>query len=62
MPAAAAVQRFHDALVRIALVVELQRGDLLVVDNHRVTHGRKAFQPQFGQLSERHLLRTYAAG
>jgi alpha-ketoglutarate-dependent taurine dioxygenase len=58
--ASGAVERFHQALTKISVSLLLSRGDLLIVDNHRIAHGRSAFRtPQRG-LPERHLMRLYA--
>lgn len=58
---AGTVQRFTQALNEIAQTRLLERGDLLIVDNHRVAHGRTAFQPSSPGLPERRLLRVYAS-
>lgn len=55
------IQRFNQALNRFAQHLMLERGDLLIVDNHRIAHGRTAFQPGGPNMQERTLLRTYAS-
>lgn len=50
------VDRFRRRLDEERLEISMERGDLLVIDNHRVVHGRTAFAAP----SSRHLLRAYA--
>lgn len=57
--AAAAVEGLRRELDRGSVTLVLAPGDLLVVDNHRMVHGRSAFEPAPGAPS-RHLLRAYA--
>lgn len=54
--AARAVDNLTAVLEENVVHVTLQAGDLLVLDNHRIAHGRTAFNVP----SKRHLLRTYA--
>lgn len=54
--AAGAVQNLTRALERTVVEIPLECGDLLILDNHRVAHGRTAFNVP----SSRHLLRAYA--
>ncbi len=54
-----AVDAFHGALHQLAETFVLAAGDLVVVDNHRMAHGRTAFQPTPG-TTPRHMLRAYA--
>lgn len=53
-----ALERFYHQLTQLATEIGLERDDLLVVDNHRVLHGRTALKA--GYESERHLKRIYA--
>ena len=55
-----AVERFHQALTDVSELLLLTRGDLLVVDNHRIAHGRTTFGRPGPGLPERHLMRLYA--
>jgi hypothetical protein len=55
-----AVERFHQALTSVSELLLLTRGDLLVVDNHRIAHGRAAFGTPEPGLPQRHLMRLYA--
>lgn len=58
-----AVDAFHQALQSVCEPVTMQAGDLLIVDNHRMAHGRTAFggggvaanDPHTG----RHIMRCY---
>ena len=52
-PVYGALRRF-DAIARgeAQVVVRMQPGDVMVFDNHRILHGRKAFDPAGGH---RHL-------
>lgn len=59
--AVSAVERFFEALVAVSFALDLQRGDLLIVDNHRVAHGRTSFPVPPDRPPERHMRRTYAA-
>ena len=53
-----ALNNFREALDATTVTHRLQSGDLLVVDNTRVAHGRTAFSGV--GASERHLRRVYA--
>jgi len=58
--ATSAVDSLALALEKIQTAVALAAGDILIVDNHRVTHGRTAFaSAQYG-AEQRHMRRTYA--
>jgi Fe(II)/alpha-ketoglutarate-dependent arginine beta-hydroxylase len=46
--AAAALAEFHDALDRAAIHLQMQPGDILLLDNLRVAHGRSIYQPDYG--------------
>ncbi|MEJ8569217.1 TauD/TfdA family dioxygenase [Elongatibacter sediminis] len=59
--ASAALSRFDAALNDACVTVHLNAGDLLIVDNHRVAHGRTAFMPATAPDRSRHLIRMYAA-
>lgn len=56
--AAAALDRLQTALQQVAHTVNLQVGDLAVVDNRIAVHGRTAYRPRFDG-SDRWLHRTY---
>lgn len=56
--AGAAVLALHRALETVEIALRLNAGDLLVLDNHRVAHGRTAFAT--GESASRHLMRMYA--
>ena len=58
--AADAIASFSDALDECAFSVPLCSGDLLIVDNHRILHGRTAFLLKEIPNERRHLLRAYA--
>lgn len=58
--AAQAVERFNQLLTDISIPVSLNRGDLLIVDNHRIAHGRTAFKHVDPSLPGRHIMRLYA--
>ncbi|HYC28611.1 MAG TPA: TauD/TfdA family dioxygenase, partial [Chitinophagaceae bacterium] len=45
--ASKALQQITAAFRRSMHEVSLQQGDILFIDNYRVVHGRKAFQPRF---------------
>ena len=55
-----AVERFHRALTQVSLSLFLERGDLLIADNHRIAHGRTAFNPSPRHAPGRHIMRVYA--
>jgi alpha-ketoglutarate-dependent taurine dioxygenase len=57
--AQSAVQALVEALEASMIKIRLDRGDLLIVDNHRVAHGRTAFHAT-GNGPARHLRRTYS--
>jgi L-asparagine oxygenase len=38
-----ALDHLHDALRRISIDVPLAQGDVLVLDNYRIVHGRRPF-------------------
>ncbi len=42
-PASYALSRFDEALTRARFEYSLKNGDLVLLDNHRVAHGRRAF-------------------
>jgi L-asparagine oxygenase len=45
--AQAALDALRDAATATAVPIELQAGDLVIVDNHRTVHGRTAFRARF---------------
>lgn len=47
--AASALERFRVALEAVAIAVVVRPGTALLVDNHRVFHGRAAFEPAFDE-------------
>ncbi|HET6566095.1 MAG TPA: TauD/TfdA family dioxygenase, partial [Xanthomonadales bacterium] len=51
---AAAVEALYQALLTVSEVLLLQADDLLIVDNHRMVHGRTAFAG-----TGRHIMRCY---
>lgn len=55
-----AVELFNQALTDISIPLLLERGDLLIVDNHRIAHGRTAFNHVSPDLPGRHIMRLYA--
>lgn len=55
-----AVAEFQNALEKVSFKIPLKTGDLLIVDNHRVAHGRTAFGPDKDGQYKRHLRRVYA--
>ena len=54
--AAGAIQNFSKVLEQIKTQSSLDAGDLLIIDNHRIAHGRSSFEAP----SARHFLRAYA--
>ena len=60
---AAAVKAFYQALLQVSWTIRLQSGDLLIVDNHRMVHGRTAFANAVDELTGkhagRHIMRCY---
>ena len=56
----APVDRFHQALTQISVALFLERGDLLIADNHRIAHGRSEFNPSPEAGPARHIMRVYA--
>ena len=60
---APAVNAFYQALLAVCETVMLQAGDLLIVDNHRMAHGRSAFGvsgvAKHGPQTGRHIMRCY---
>jgi alpha-ketoglutarate-dependent taurine dioxygenase len=55
------LKRFNQALSDVSQQLLLERGDLLIVDNHRIAHGRTAFDPSATSNSPvRHIKRLYA--
>jgi hypothetical protein len=60
---APAVNAFYQALLAVCETVMLQAGDLLIVDNHRIAHGRSAFNASGAGAEElptgRHMKRCY---
>jgi hypothetical protein len=60
---APAVNAFHRALLAVCETVMLQAGDLLVVDNQRMAHGRTAFGESGTAANNlqagRHIMRCY---
>ena len=54
------VDRFHQALTQVTTALFLERGDLLIADNHRIAHGRTAFNPSSVAGPARHIFRVYA--
>ena len=57
--AVGAVARLQDCLHFVHHEIALEAGDLLIIDNHRVAHGRSHFMDTAGG-PKRHLLRSYA--
>ncbi len=57
--ASEAVGAFSRSLEEYSISFALSAGQLLIVDNHRITHGRTAFDPSTSNTT-RHLLRTYS--
>jgi clavaminate synthase len=55
-----AVESFYEALQEIATELFLERGDVLIVDNHRIAHGRTAFHKPYPGDPGRHIRRLYA--
>jgi alpha-ketoglutarate-dependent taurine dioxygenase len=55
-----AVDEFSSALQSMVVSIWLLRGDMLIVDNHRLAHGRTAFRPAQDLERRRHLRRCYA--
>ncbi len=45
--------RFSATLQRIAIQIALRPGDLLIIDNHRFLHGRRAFAADSGRMLKR---------
>lgn len=58
--AESAVASFHQALMQVSITLFLERGDLLIADNHRIAHGRTAFNPVSDHGPGRHIMRVYA--
>jgi len=56
--AAAALPTLREAAASVAVEVQLETGDVLVVDNHHAFHGRTPFRAR-GDGRDRWLLRTY---
>lgn len=56
-----AVESFEKALLGVSFRVLLERGDLLIIDNHRITHGRTAFSQRQSRLPARDIMRLYAS-
>lgn len=55
-----AVQFFQKALEEVASKLTLRKGDLLIIDNHRIAHGRTAFLAKAIELGGRHIRRVYS--
>ncbi len=55
-----AVARFNQALIDVSITLLLERGDMLIVDNHRIAHGRTGFNHADPKLPGRHFMRLYA--
>ncbi|MEM1040521.1 MAG: TauD/TfdA family dioxygenase [Pseudomonadota bacterium] len=53
------LEHLADALVQCSFQLELRAGDLLIIDNTRMAHGRTALSRSGGP--QRHLRRAYAA-
>jgi len=53
------VDEFDRALRGVVATHLLITGDLMVIDNHRMAHGRTAFQAD-PDRAQRHLRRSYA--
>ena len=58
--ATSAVERFNQGLSDVSIRLLLERGDLLILDNHRVVHGRTAYKHGHHELPGRHIMRLYA--
>ena len=58
--ATSAVERFNQGLSDVSIRLLLERGDLLILDNHRVVHGRTAYKQGHHELQGRHIMRLYA--
>ncbi len=46
--AAAALAELHEALDRAAITLQMEPGDIVLLDNLRVAHGRSVYQPDYG--------------
>lgn len=57
--AAPAVAAFGNALEKACTSLSLSAGDLFILDNHRLVHGRTEVQPYSDSSRERHLRRVY---
>lgn len=57
---ATTVERFNELLTNVSSPVALKRADLLIIDNHRIVHGRTTFKHVDPDLPGRHLMRLYA--
>ena len=58
--ASSVVENFNRILADVSISILLERGDLLVVDNHRIAHGRTAFNRVHSNQPGRHIKRLYA--
>jgi alpha-ketoglutarate-dependent taurine dioxygenase len=54
------VDAFSAALETAQVELALASGDLLIIDNHRLAHGRTPFDPTSAEGQNRHLRRSYA--
>jgi alpha-ketoglutarate-dependent taurine dioxygenase len=50
------VERFNQALIDNSISLLLERGDLLILDNHRIVHGRTVYKPGGYTLPGRHIM------
>lgn len=55
----AAVDNFYSALESVSVQLQMAKDDLLIVDNHRMAHGRTAFSPTEDGRPGRHIRRLY---
>jgi alpha-ketoglutarate-dependent taurine dioxygenase len=58
--ASEAVKEFQALLENHAIEVFLEEGDLIIIDNYRMVHGRTEFQNKDPKLGGRHIRRVYA--
>jgi len=54
-----AIEVFYRALLDVSQTLFLRSGDLLIVDNHRMVHGRTAFGHHTNDQPGRHIMRCY---
>jgi hypothetical protein len=54
----AAVSKFKQLIARSQTIeIKLSEGDWLIIDNHRMLHGRKGFEPDAGRLLKRYWIK-----